>query len=588
MALDYSKMSDAELQEIANSKPASAPMDFSKMSDSELQQIVNSGQPANNPSFADTAKNVGKDLGNSAINLGLDVASGLALGTGDLLNLVSGGHLYKAMGGRPPSFNEMLHRPQNFVDKIIEGGAEFAAPGGLVSKGAKAIGATSQGLGNIARQGAASGLLGGFSHAEGTGGDPALEGALGFASGAFAPYLGKAAVGIVKAPSAIKQGYNEFLLNNIAPKLLQKELTTSSSPENTMLQAEGILRDKFNSVYDDYKIINEQAKNVASKIDQVADFDSSHYVKSLKDMREKLNPYSKEDAPKIKQIDDLILLAPKKLSDAIDARIDINKNYPLNEVSKTARKSLIDSVDKNIEKYRVKDVSSDPFSGSVSSKTSDEAQEFHELWKDANKKYSTEIVPFFKKYDAKSNLKNDYGLKETFFNPEGDAQGNLINLYVPKGDRVDTLNQGHLGKLIGENDAMKAARAGYFKDSYDKGSDGYFPTPNFMTKYRKLSNVQKEAMFPEDKIQLLDLISEISTKKSGQSTRVKKFEGGALGLLIGESLGQSVGIPGIGGAVGATAGYAAGDSIFDALLSRYANPKEFMQLAKAAKKVERK
>ena len=549
----YNDMSNEQLADSLYTKS------YSDMPRSEFDKKIGYKEPT----FIDRAQSAGKDLGNSAINLGLDVASGLALGTGDLLNLVSGGDLYKAMGGRPPSFNEMLHRPQNFVDNFVQGASEFAAPGALVSKGAKAVGAASQGLGNIARQGATSGLLGGFSHATGTGGNPALEGVVGLAGGAVAPYIPNAIGAVIKAPSAIKQGYNEFLLNNVAPKVFQKELTTVDSPENIMNATEQLIRSGHKKEFQSYKNINAAAEDIAKKVDATEMFDSTDYINALEKIKASKNPI--RDAEELADINQLILTAPKTYEEAVKQRVFIN-SLPHSSATKTARDSLINSVEE-ATKVGNKDI-----------------KEFNTLWKEGNKQYATKVAPFYKVHDPYDLSPVNNRLKKSLQNDEADAQGNLANLYAPKGQRVDTLNQQHLASLIGENEAMKASRASYFKDVYAKSDEGYFPTRSFLTKYSKLSDFQKEAMFPKDKISLLDLATEAVLKGKETSKISEKIGGGVIGATLGEGAGQLLGVPAVGGTLGGISGTLLGEKFVDKLLSKYLNSEEFLKLSKATKR----
>jgi len=527
------------------------------------------------------------ELGKSVAKLAPNILTGIAQGTYDLGSLIPG---FDKIVPAPQSVNEIIGLgEQSNLDKGVSKFASFlptmlGAEAAIPAKLMQGLPVATQLLGQAAKQGFEGGI-----YSQSVDEDPLT----GIALGAAMP-LGQS--GFNKAADLVMENIvnptRKSIMNNVAPKVLEREFSMGVAPETVMQKGEDMFRKKHDFEMDSYRTYRKEGEDIAKKLDtqlskqrmKLEDgswveskteggFDANNYVQSLNKIKASKNPKYEDQAKEIEQIDQLIEKAPTNYEDATILRKYINKELDLNDISHAARQGLISSVESTVKK------SDDPL-----------AKDFFKTWQKANSQYAEKVVPFYQIPNKKDVLKFDNDMKKTL-QRGGDAQGNLMEGFGSKGARVDTLGIDYLAKLLGSKEmAGDIVRASHFKKDFFQTPQGESPRNSYLTKYQQLSPAQQNAMFRPKEKELLDVLLsnknqfllDNGTIKGGSKDVLK---GAAIGGLAGEVLGSLVGLP--LGSVGASMGAIGGKNMFDLITNRYATGDKYLQLSKKVQASEK-
>lgn len=566
----YADKSDAELANAMYNKFAAGKIDRANF-DKQIGYTPES--PLKEPNVIDAAIGIIKRLGTPAAGIADAALTGIAKGTYDSINQLGDQVMNSPlspvayankMAGNPasaksaaifdflkPADSLIQGRKNNFIEGLIEDAAKMAPEmliGRKLLRGSVIEGLPSSSLRKATITGAKYGTEG-AAYADKEGENPLLIGGV----AAIAP----------PALNIASKGINKAIINGVAPRLLEKEFSMIESPESVMEIAEGALRGKFSTQMKKYRELNEQSEKFAKLADEKKiPYNNKSYIDELKRIYEL--DKTKFGGTELGQIQTLIDNAPKTFEEALSARKLIN-DMNLGSNSFEARQALIKNVEEN-----------------VASHGGEESKDFANSWRMANQHYAQKVSPFYKNHDAYGNLRDNNLLRKSLLNEE-DAQGNLLNIYTPKGQRVDTNNLKHLSTILEDPQIAKdAVKAAYFKDAFLPTSTGsHVPTKSFLTRYSKLSDNQKHASFTQDEVKILDKLSTINYLQKDESS-FKKLAKMILGGAAGEAIGSALGAPVIGGAAGAAMGRQAVDMVGDVLLSPFVNKKTFINLLEKA------
>lgn len=514
------------------------------------------------------------------VDLVPDALTGIAKGMRNLVGLIPGANnvipktqnVSDIVGlspktGDAANAGNLVQEAASFAPTALT--AEIAIPSRLIQAG--------QGVVPFLAQNAAKSAAEGSFYSQSIGEDPVLGAALG-----LTPYAGMAAGrALESAGEKIARPFKQSILDSIAPTVLQKEFSMTDAPENIMKNYESLLRSNHDYQMGIYNKLREEGEGFAKWLDNSADpvaFDSTKYNESLSALKKTLNP--KYRIEEIAAIDDLLSKAPKNYTDAMELRKYINSELPLDSVSKAARQGLIKSVEDSARG------ASNPI-----------ASDFLNSWQKANEQYAKNVTPFYKVPAREGVLKPNKNLKKALQSDDYmDAGGNLIDKYVTKGTDSSALGYDYLSRLIGQDAAKDAVRAGYFRDAYTKNPElGEVPiNTTFLNKFNKASPTLKSAMFsPEEEMLLEHLYANKRARIDSGGTIAEgigsKITGAGAGALAGETLAFLFGLPhGYSALAGSAAGSYLGRRIWNSLVGKKANKDDFLKLSKELQKGAKK